>query len=235
MPLAFVNGALLYFAHVPRAAGTSIEQYLVQRFGPLAFLDPAYLAVPEAERWSRTSPQHLTAAAMARLVPESWIRHRFAVVRHPQDRIVSVFRFQRDIEGNIPQGVSLENWLWSLRAPVIPHYLDNHACAATLLVPEGATIFRLEDGIDRLVTWLDGIEGIARGPRQIVMENGYQQRLQGTRIPPGPAPVVTRTARTLILELFWKDFERFGYEPRSGNTDAAQAPEWPGLRAAEIA
>ena len=154
MPLAFVNGALLYFAHVPRAAGTSIEQYLIQRFGPLAFLDPAFLAVPEAERWSRTSPQHLTAAALSRLVPESWIRHRFAVVRHPEDRILSVFRFQRDIEGNIP---------------------------------------------------------------------------------PGPAPVVTRTARTLILELFWKNFECFGYEPRSGNADNAPAARWPAMRATETA
>lgn len=235
MPLAFMNGGLLHFAHVPRAAGTAVEHYLTQRFGPLAFLDPAYLAVPEAERWSRTSPQHLTSAALSRLIPPSWIRHSFAVVRHPEDRIVSVFRFQRDIEGNIPQGISLENWLWSLRAPAIPHHLDNHACPATLLVPEDAVIFHLEAGLDRLVIWLDGLEGLTRGPRQIVVENGYQQRLQGARTPHGPAPVVTRTARTLILELFWKDFERFGYAPRSGAPDTDRPPAWPAARVAETA
>lgn len=227
MPLARVNGEILYFAHVPRAAGTSIEQYLVQRFGPLAFLDPAHLAVPEAERWTRTSPQHVTAAALSRLVPDSWIRHRFAVVRHPEDRIVSVFRFQRDIEGTLAQGISLENWLWSLRASAPHDRLDNHARPADELVPEGATIFRLEDGTDALVSWLDGIEGAERGPRHIAAENAYRQRLWHTHRVPGPAPAVTRTARVLILELFWKDFQRFGYEPRFGGMEAASDPAPP--------
>jgi hypothetical protein len=39
MPYVTAAGKLIYFAHVPKAGGSSVENYLAARFGPLAMLD----------------------------------------------------------------------------------------------------------------------------------------------------------------------------------------------------
>ena len=97
MPLVMTPAGPILFVHVPKCAGTSVEAYLTSVFGPLAFHDPQFNRVPESARWSRTSPQHADAATLDRLFPPGFLRASFAIVRHPVDRIVSVFRFQRDI------------------------------------------------------------------------------------------------------------------------------------------
>ena len=222
MPFVHVCGKLIRFAHVPRTGGSSVENYLAARFGRLAFLDRRHLKVPRDQRWSNTSPQHLEAAALARLVPPEWIAAFFAVVRHPEDRIVSVFRYQRDLERAIPADARFPDWVAGLQAHRAsdPHYLDNHPRPAVDLVEEGATVFHLEDGLNRVVTWLDGIEGAARRPRAIGTDNGYRARLAKTGFVPGPPPEVTRDARVVINTLFKADFERFGYAPRGDDQNA---------------
>ena len=39
MPLACHNGQSIFFAHDPKAGGSSVEDYLIQRFGPLSLID----------------------------------------------------------------------------------------------------------------------------------------------------------------------------------------------------
>lgn len=85
MPLYRHKGSLIYFAHVPKCGGTSIEDYLSRRFGPAAFLDRRFLR--RRAPWTRTSPQHVTAADFSRLVPPSFVDVNFAVVRHPAEKI----------------------------------------------------------------------------------------------------------------------------------------------------
>ena len=226
MPLARVNGQILHFAHVPRTGGTSVENYLAARFGALAFLDRDYLAVPVADRWSLTSPQHIETAAFSRIIPESWISHRFTVVRHPEDRVLSVFRYQRDAADGVPCSMSFEEWLIeqsTARASDL-HYIDNHALPACDLVPDTAVAFRIEDGLAPLLAWLDDIEGVQRGPRAFPHDNGYTERLALLRRMPGPKPEVTARARAVIAELYAEDFARFGYTPRDATQEWAAPP-----------
>ena len=225
MPLIYVAGKLVQFAHVARCAGSAVEDYLVARFGPIGFLDPSHLSIPPAERWSNSSPQHVPAEAFNRLIPSSWIAHRFAIARHPEDRLVSVFRFQRDIEQTIDPDAVFEDWVALLpeQRQKFPHTLDNHIRPATDLVPEAATVFQLEDGLDAVVRWLDRIEGAVRLPREILPKNGYE--LWASRVL-GPPVVVTPAARRLITELYDVDFRRFGYIPYDDEQIAA-FPETP--------
>lgn len=226
MPLARVNGQILHFAHVPRTGGTSVENYLAARFGALAFLDRDYLSVPVAARWSRTSPQHIETAAFSRIVPGSWISHRFTVVRHPEDRLVSVFRYQRDAAEAFPCSMSFEDWLVENAAVGMRdlHFIDNHALPACDLVPDGAVVFRIEDGFAPLLAWLDDIEGVQRGPRDFPHDNGYAERLTFLGRSPGPRPEVTARARAVIAELYADDFRRFGYMPRNDAQERGPAP-----------
>jgi hypothetical protein len=219
MPLIHIAGQLVQFAHVPRCGGSAVENYLTARFGPLAFLDRRHLKVAESARWSSTSPQHLEQEALARLLPPAWIARSFALVRHPEDRILSVFRYQRDLERTIPADMAFADWLADLpeRRADEPHYLDNHPRPASDLVPEGATVFRLEDGMDPVIGWLDRIEGAKRQPRTIAADNAYAARMKQAEREPSPALTFTPELRARIHDLYAVDFDRFGYTPRAAS------------------
>ena len=215
MPLAFVQGKLLHFAHVPRCAGTAVENYLHARFGRLAFLDRQFNALSPAERWSQTSPQHVESAAFDRIIPRPWIAHRFAIVRHPQARILSVFRFQRDIEGRIPPRLGFLDWITRIAASLAerPFQFDNHARPATDLVPTDAEVFRLEDGLTPVIDWLDQIEGAKRGPRDIAPANVLEKVRDHLGRKALPEPQVCEESQEAIARIYAADFARFGYLP----------------------
>lgn len=214
MPIIRIGAKLIYFAHVPKCAGSSIENYLRDRFGPLGFLDRSFLSIPAARRWNQCSPQHIDTRSLRRLLPASLFDAIFAVVRHPVDRIVSVYRFQRDIAGIIPPDTGFGDWLAELEGQYDkdPFCYDNHAQPATNLIPKrNAKIFRLEDGLAPVVDWLDELAGNQDGPREIVVSNTYAQRLDRKQMSAGPASQVTETERRTIEDIFAADYKRFKY------------------------
>ena len=208
MPVARVGHHLVYFAHVPKCAGTSVESYMEARFGPLAMLDRYHLSVPAPRRWSRTSPQHIDTTVAERLFPAGFFDHVFTVVRHPVDRLASAFRFHRDVTSLVPEGQTFAGWLRALEEVTAedPYAYDNHGRAMVDIVPDDARVFRLEDGLSALVTWLDEIEGAAAGPRELPRLN----TTSGARM-----PEVGDEEVSLIAARFAADFERFGYDPHA--------------------
>lgn len=215
MPVFSVTGKLFFFCHVPRCGGTAIENYLRDRFGPLGFLNRGhYSKLSEAQRWSVTSPQHIEIEAMNYLLPPSFFAQRFAIVRHPVDRIVSVFRYQRDVEQTLPADTVFDAWLEALPEVMagLPHYLDNHLRPMTELVYRAAKVFQLEAGLTPVIDWLDKHAGDKRGPREIKVTNSYEQRLTAVGAKPSAAIVVTPDARVRIGQIYASDFERFDYD-----------------------
>ena len=93
MPIIRIEGKLVYFAHVPKCAGTSVEEYAIARFGPIALQDRRFFQRDPESRWTRTSAQHVTATEFERLIPRDYIADAFTVVRHPVARLVSAFKF----------------------------------------------------------------------------------------------------------------------------------------------
>lgn len=216
MPIVRINGKLVHFAHVPKCAGTAVERYLSDRFGAdmLGFIDRSFHRLPRRRRWNKSSPQHIPRTDFARMFPDGFFDARFAVVRHPVDRLVSVFRYHRDIEQLIDPETGFQDWLDGLTEAhrKQPFYLDNHARPMTEFVPDGAKVFRIEDGTGPILRWLDKLAGDQKGPRRIGRRNTYDQRLKVDRRDSGPDAQVTPAARARIADLFAPDFERFGYE-----------------------
>lgn len=229
MPVFRIGDRLHYYAHVPKCGGSSVEAYLKARFGGLAFLNTRFLDLPESRRWTRSSPQHLPWDAFTRLVPADWIASSFAVVRHPLKRLVSAFQYQVEVEGTVAPLWSIDEWFddWLKRVESEPFLYDNHLCPQSAIVPPGATVFRLEDGLDAIVPHLDRLAGDANGPRSIPVENVRKKGMapDAERLKPS-AETLTRVAA-----FYAEDFARFGYGEGLPPKSASAAPRPKGLKA----
>lgn len=221
MPIFKADGRLIYYAHVPKCGGSAVNWYLRERFGPLAFHDDGHTGQPERSRWSRSSPQHIDRASLARLFPPGFFDAVFTIVRHPVSRLTSAYHFQADVEGTIPAGTGFSDWLADLedRAAEDPFVFDNHVRPMAEIVPEGAQVFHMEHGLDGLVAWFDALTGTASGPRAVPRLNAKGRHTGDTS---KAAPSAGDIAR--IAALHAVDFDRFGYAPDRPDP-AAAAPD----------
>jgi len=214
MPIVQIDHKLVYFAHVPRCAGSSVENYLHGRFGDLGFLDRGQLQTPSDQLWTKTSPQHVHTEALERLMPASFFAARFAVVRHPALRLRSVFLYQRDIEETLEPETPFSTWL--RRVPGLRQQdacvFDNHLRPMRDLVPQDTRVFRLEQGLDPLLRWLDSLTG-DNSPTQLEHINSHTNRLQALdKTPRGPIPQISPRDLAFIRGMDAADFDRFGYD-----------------------
>lgn len=210
MPFFRIDRRLYYFAHVPKAGGSSVNHYLAARFGPLGFFNGRFAEKPATQRWTRTSPQHVRWRDLSRLVPAGWVEGSFAVVRDPVSRLRSAYNFQKEALKSIPSDRTFEDW-FRLRRPELTagRYIDdNHLVPQTQIVPPQARVFRLEDGLDQIVTYLDTVEGAQNGSRHIAPQNVRAVPVNGRR---GPVENLSRDLLQSIEEVYAEDFERFGY------------------------
>ena len=220
MPIAKTSKKLIYFAHVPKCGGSSVQDYLHARFGALAFEDRAYLSVPETHQWTKTSPQHVDTKSLGRMFPAGFFDVTFTIVRHPVSRLISAYHFQQEVEGQIPQGQSFGAWLETVAdlREENPFAFDNHTRPMSDIVPEGAHVFYLEHGLDALVPWLDLATGEKAGPRAIHKSNarGDHGGSTGQKVTP------TADELSIVQELYAEDFTRFGYKVGEKNPAAAK-------------
>tara|TARA_R110002051_G_scaffold146786_2_gene219579 strand:- start:59867 stop:60637 length:771 start_codon:yes stop_codon:yes gene_type:complete len=210
MPLFKIDQKLVYYAHVPKCGGSSIANYIRERFGALAFHDNAYFKQAPAQRWTASSPQHVDAATLERLIPLSFFSAVFSIVRHPVERAVSTYHFQLELEKSIPTGTSFTDWLHGLAGMHRdkPFAYDNHTRPMSDIVPDGGTIFYMEHGLDVLVPWFDALAGTQSGLRAIITENtrGEYVKVDQVRVTPRASDL------DLIAEIYAADFKRFGYK-----------------------
>lgn len=220
MPIIRTQSDLIFFAHVPKCAGSAIEEYLSARFDRIAFEDNAYMRQPVEQRWNKSSPQHIDLGSLNRLFPTGFFDHSFAVVRHPVARVISAFHFQLEVERSISETTSFVDWLRLVQdeAELNPFQYDNHVRPMTDLVPEGAQIFYLEHGLDAVIPWLDQITGNTDGPRAFTHKNkrGAYTRNAQAQVAPGDEELA------LIEEIYGADFDRFGYRIGQKQPDAAK-------------
>jgi len=209
VPLVRINEKLVYFAHVPRCAGSAVENYLTTRFGPLALLDRRHALTEQAARWSQTSPQHIDTETLARLLPASFIDASFAVIRHPAERLRSVFVRHRDIERTLPADADFDDWIAQLPLPGFA--LDNHTRPMGDFIPEGSEIFALEQGLLPLIAWLDALAGDTDGPRHVDIINSHTQKLATQDHAGGDIPQLSPARVSALAEIYAGDMALGNY------------------------
>lgn len=207
MPSLTLADKLIWFAHCPKAGGTSVEQALVARFGAaVGHLHWGWDIWWRDGGWRvaqpPNSPQHLIwADAQARLPRAPDVV--FAVVRDPVARMTSEHRWQRQHRRGTRLGKALAAlpfpiWLRLMLAVAKrnPYAFDNHFRLQTAFVPEGAIVFRLEAGLGPVGDWLDHLGAGAPIPHAL---------------PSGKSAGIGTPETALIANIFAEDYRRFGY------------------------
>lgn len=224
MPIARLpNHKLIYFAHVPKCAGTTVEAYLGARFGPLGLLDLRFAKRPVQDAWSLSPPQHMPEPVRRDLLPDTLFDALFATVRHPATRLRSVFLFQREIEKAIPPQTSFPHWIGTLARSLAtdPYALHGHLRPMSEYVPREARVFRTENGLAPLVTWLDALAQQEDPACKMERMNVTSDRLAKSQ-PAGRKPPAVQLGKPVleqIADIYAADYDRFGYSmtpPKAG-------------------
>lgn len=168
MPAYLIEGQVVYFSHIPKCGGTSVETAL-RAAGPEILNDRRFLA--EDHHPTSCSAQHFHAALVDRLCDRAFFSYRFAVVRDPVARMISEFRHRMDIrprsrartmagiEGEEPD--DFDDWVtFAFEGYARSRYIfDNHVRPQSEFVTEDTEIFRLEDGMEKVFARLSAVLG----------------------------------------------------------------------------
>lgn len=211
MPLFVIGSLRVYFAHCPKAGGSSLESFLTAHSESIKLLDRGWNKEWRQKGISRvdgsSSPQHLSwEEASARIGARPDVM--FTVVRDPVERIISEYRYQRAKRHLYPhlRFGSFSSWLEIVLAASrnAPNLCDNHIRPQVDFVPDAnIEVFNLEDGFDHVLAYLSRTVGTPR--------NGtIPHELKSTKV---ARPLIARQDAQLIHEYYQADYRRFGYSP----------------------
>ena len=165
MPSLKLNNRLIWFAHCPKAGGTSVEKFMVEHWGDaVGHLHWGWDIWWKNGGWRQNgplcSPQHLIWKDACEVLPDT-PDASFAVIRDPLARIVSEYRYQRftrrgTVIGRLLAQMSFSTWLRVMIkiSRLNPYAFDNHLRPQRDFLPEGAQLFRLEDGLSQVAAFL---------------------------------------------------------------------------------
>ena len=200
MPLITAHDKRIFFAHVPKTGGSSVEDYLIRRFGgPLSLRDVTHRE-GDSKRGLIALLTHFTARDLDDVLPHD-VDHCFAVVRDPLSRMQSQFRFQAGISRT--RTFSFSTWLRIMfeAARMDPRVYQNHIRPQSDLVREDSAVFRLEDKFTDMIAWLDEVTGTTAPDVSV----GHLLKREREDIK------MSREDVELITKFYAADYDRFGY------------------------
>lgn len=216
MPLITANGKRLFFAHVPKTGGSSVEDYLVRRFGGPMGMKMAKPISAYPRSGLIVSATHLSADDLEHLLPPD-LDHLFTVVREPLSRLKSQYRYQLG-DARAAQ-LNFATWLRVMIAAlrIDPRIYRNHIRPQTELVPKGARAFKLEEGFDAMISWID----------EVTSSEASQVKMGHMNARPERRIEISREDAALVAKVYNVDYERFSYaRPTPSDFPSRPFPSW---------
>jgi hypothetical protein len=209
LPLARSNGRNILFIHIPKAGGTSIEDWLRQ-VCPLSFHNS------RVGHGLPCVPQHFHAELLDYLFDESFIDYSFAVVRNPYWRLLSEYNYRmshrRRHQAVFPRP-SFRRWVTSTlsRYARNQYVYSNHIRPQVQFLFPDTEVFRLEDGLDVMKKRLAEVLGSI--PRSEILQRNQSVPLVES---------IDKGTAAIIQDFYAEDFAKFGYDNESFRQTAAR-------------
>ena len=142
MPLFKHKAKILFFAHIPKTGGSTIEHGLRNAGAKRA------LYSPNRADYLRCTMQHMHAELYQIFVPKGFYQYSLCVVRHPFDRLVSEYKWRLKLKQTKK---TFDHWLNTSfdRYEENPYVLDNHLRPQVEFIAPHVEVFKLEDGLDK--------------------------------------------------------------------------------------
>jgi len=212
MPIARIKSKLVYYSHIPKCGGSSIEKYLDEVADSISFLDRRFSSHSKETLWNQSSPQHIDGLSLERLFPQSiFFDSYFAVVRDPIARFKSAFKFQKYIEKKIPQQKSISDFALSLSKADVNRlgFCDNHFMPMVRFFMPNCDyrIFKLENGLLNVKLWFEAE----------ILEGETSFEIGNENVSIGSAKIdkdlsLSKKADKHLRGIYQQDFELFKYD-----------------------
>jgi len=195
MPLYRIKDKLVFFVHIPKTGGTSVEMAL-ESVGKVC-LDKKIEDFP-------TPSQHFHAAIYNKLMPGDFYDRGFVIVRNPFARLISEYRHKYSREKT--KNLDFDAWVKkSFSTYNLNRYVhQNHIRPQVEFLAPTVEIFKFEDGIQQCVD-------------NITVYCGLNDRITLTReklFEKTPLNAKRDTFR-LVARFYHDDFVRLDYDPEN--------------------
>lgn len=208
MPIARLNNKNIYFSHIPKCGGTSVEEFLKTITGAdLSFLDRNFNINTMA--WNTSSPQHITGKDLEKLFSITFFDAFFTVTRHPFDRLHSAFIFQKYFVKSIAPETDINHFVAKLEdyQVLLSGRYDNHFLPQISFLYPGASyrFFKLEHGLDGLRKYIGSVFDV--DVTNISMPHSKKQPMR----PSLEINTLNEHSKKIIKVIYKLDFENFNY------------------------
>jgi len=203
MPIFRSQSALIYFAHIPKTGGSSVENALFSAGAKRA------MQISKSKNteinYGKCTPQHIHANVYKSYFPDGFFDYEFTLVRNPFSRLASEYKM-KVVDGN--EQATPDVWISKAlkRYEKIPFTRDNHIRPqADFLMPD-IDIFKLEEGLDTPINKALSILGLPSTSRIPHARKSTVQTLE-----------ISKKTLNLIKDTYAHDFLKLGYDYNSYN------------------
>ena len=150
MPIFRCKNKNVFFCHIPKCAGTSVERWIINQGCDISFIDPHFWK-KKSTYWSKSSPQHLLYEDRIDFFNDSFFDYEFAIIRDPVDRFLSAFSYNRK---RIGYYYSLPNFVRMIERDVrssgryFGRKFDNHFLPAVRFLSPNTKLLPFEKGLN---------------------------------------------------------------------------------------